>query len=317
MLPVRSPAVARQGAGELDPVHLRTGPGGAGRGRGMGHVLVTCNRCHDQYRQTAFYEPPHDRGHRPFTGWVTAPDPQSLARRRRRPGQRQPPTAGRARPRRPRNDLLGRVRADDAGVPARCCRAGGGREPCRVRGMAVILSDPDGDGIPAGGSSMPRTVSAVATLSGVYLVSSPRAADRHKGIVRSARRRAPLLGGLAYLRTDGPAAAVAIERRTCPCCRGERADPGRDPDCRQAARGSTTAPDGRGWHRASRGPVAVRAAMSSLPSTSVWMAGTSAAAGSAWSWWPRRSSGSCHAARRSPGRVITAQIAPRDRRGSR
>ena len=29
------------------------------------------------------------------------------------------------------------------------------------------------------------------------------------------------------------------------------------------------------------------------------MAGISAAAGSAWSWWPRRGSGSCHAARRS------------------
>ena len=28
----------------------------AGRGRGMGHVQVTCNRCHDQFRQTVFYE---------------------------------------------------------------------------------------------------------------------------------------------------------------------------------------------------------------------------------------------------------------------
>ena len=44
------------------------------RGRGMGHVRVTCNRCHDQFRQTVFYEPPHDRGHRPLTGWVTEPD---------------------------------------------------------------------------------------------------------------------------------------------------------------------------------------------------------------------------------------------------
>jgi hypothetical protein len=49
---------------------------GSGRGRGMGHVRVTCNRCHDQFRQTVFYEPPHDRGHRPLTGWVTGPDPR-------------------------------------------------------------------------------------------------------------------------------------------------------------------------------------------------------------------------------------------------
>ena len=42
----------------------------------MGHVRVTCNRCHDQLRQTVFYEPPHDSGHRPLTGWVTGPDPQ-------------------------------------------------------------------------------------------------------------------------------------------------------------------------------------------------------------------------------------------------
>ena len=33
---------------------------GAERGRGMGHVWVTCRACHDQLRQTAFYEPPHD-----------------------------------------------------------------------------------------------------------------------------------------------------------------------------------------------------------------------------------------------------------------
>jgi hypothetical protein len=60
----------------------------AGRGRGMGHVRVTCNSCHDQLRQTVFFEPPHDGGHRPLTGWVTAPDSQPLARRRRQPGRR-------------------------------------------------------------------------------------------------------------------------------------------------------------------------------------------------------------------------------------
>ena len=51
----------------------------AGRGRGMGHVRVTCNRCHDQLRQTVFYEPPHDRGHRPLTGWVTGPGSSALS----------------------------------------------------------------------------------------------------------------------------------------------------------------------------------------------------------------------------------------------
>ena len=48
----------------------------AGRRRGMGHFRVTCNRCHDQFRQTVFYEPPHDSGHRSLTGWVTGPDSQ-------------------------------------------------------------------------------------------------------------------------------------------------------------------------------------------------------------------------------------------------
>jgi len=37
---------------------------GAERGRGMGHVWVSCRTCHDQLRQTTFYEPPHDIRHR-------------------------------------------------------------------------------------------------------------------------------------------------------------------------------------------------------------------------------------------------------------
>lgn len=36
---------------------------GAERGRGLGHVWVSCRACHDQHRQTAFYEPPHDIRH--------------------------------------------------------------------------------------------------------------------------------------------------------------------------------------------------------------------------------------------------------------
>jgi hypothetical protein len=48
----------------------------AGRGRGMGHVLVACNSCHDEFRQTVFFEPPHHSGHQPLAGWVTGPGPQ-------------------------------------------------------------------------------------------------------------------------------------------------------------------------------------------------------------------------------------------------
>jgi len=35
------------------------------RGRGMGHLWVSCNACHDQSRRTTFYEPPHDAGRGP------------------------------------------------------------------------------------------------------------------------------------------------------------------------------------------------------------------------------------------------------------
>ena len=48
----------------------------AGHGRGMGHVQVACNSCHDQLRQTVFFEPPHDSAHQPLTGWVAGPDLQ-------------------------------------------------------------------------------------------------------------------------------------------------------------------------------------------------------------------------------------------------
>ena len=47
----------------------------ASRGRGMGHVLVACNSCHDELRQTVFFEPPHHSGHQPLAGWVTGPGP--------------------------------------------------------------------------------------------------------------------------------------------------------------------------------------------------------------------------------------------------
>jgi hypothetical protein len=72
MLPVRSPAMAGQGAGELEPCICAPAREAAARGRGMGHAMVTCTACHDQLRQTTFYEPAHDSGHDPLTGWVTA-----------------------------------------------------------------------------------------------------------------------------------------------------------------------------------------------------------------------------------------------------
>jgi hypothetical protein len=48
----------------------------AARGPGMGHAMITCCACHDQLRQTTFYEPAHDSGHDPLTGWVMAADPR-------------------------------------------------------------------------------------------------------------------------------------------------------------------------------------------------------------------------------------------------
>lgn len=45
-------------------------------GRGMGHVCVSCNTCHEQLLSTVFYEPPHsDDWPRPLSGWVTRPGP--------------------------------------------------------------------------------------------------------------------------------------------------------------------------------------------------------------------------------------------------
>ena len=76
ILPIRSSAVARQGVGELDAVRMRTGPGKPPRSRGMGHVRVACNSCHDQLRQTVFFEPAHDRRRRRLTVWVTGPHPR-------------------------------------------------------------------------------------------------------------------------------------------------------------------------------------------------------------------------------------------------
>ena len=63
------------------PEHYRRAGGApareaAARGRGMGHAMITCCACHDQLRHTTFYEPAHDSGHDPLTGWVMAADPR-------------------------------------------------------------------------------------------------------------------------------------------------------------------------------------------------------------------------------------------------
>jgi hypothetical protein len=91
----------------------------------------------------------------------------------------------------------------------------------------------------------------VYDISGADLVISCRGAG-HLGRECAALAAGPLSGGLPTLRDDGPVAAVVIERRVYPCCRGERSDPGRGTDCGAAARGSTTAPGCRGGDRASR-----------------------------------------------------------------
>ena len=47
----------------------------AEHGQGMGHVTLWCGMCSDQdHRDTVFYEPPHDLGHRALSGWMTRPD---------------------------------------------------------------------------------------------------------------------------------------------------------------------------------------------------------------------------------------------------
>ena len=43
---------------------------GAERGRGMGHLLVSCQTCHVQLRDATFYEPPHDIRCRQAGPWL-------------------------------------------------------------------------------------------------------------------------------------------------------------------------------------------------------------------------------------------------------
>jgi hypothetical protein len=56
-------------------VHLRPGAGKEPSTPGMGHLTTWYGMCSDQdHRDTVFYEPPHDLGHRPLNGWMTRPD---------------------------------------------------------------------------------------------------------------------------------------------------------------------------------------------------------------------------------------------------
>ena len=77
---------------------------------------------------------------------------------------------------------------------------------------------------------------------------------------------------------SGRAVAVVIERHMCSCCAGEGPDPGRDADCRAAARGGKTVPGWLPWLAScvtrTCGSCAV---MSSPASRSVAVAGRSAA----------------------------------------
>ena len=43
---------------------------GAERGRGMGHLLVSCQTCHAQLQDATFYEPPHDIRCRQAGPWL-------------------------------------------------------------------------------------------------------------------------------------------------------------------------------------------------------------------------------------------------------
>jgi hypothetical protein len=43
---------------------------GAERGRGMGHLLVSCQTCHAELCEATFYEPPHDVRCRQAGPWL-------------------------------------------------------------------------------------------------------------------------------------------------------------------------------------------------------------------------------------------------------
>ena len=149
MLPVRSPVVARQSAGELEAVHLRTGPGSRQPRPRHGTRHRHLHRCHDQLRQTVFDEPAHDSGHRPLTGWVTGADPERSARRPRRPARPRPLRAGGRGDGDHADDFLGGVRAEDARVPAAAAWLAAAANAAGSV-WRPACGDPDGDVVPPG-----------------------------------------------------------------------------------------------------------------------------------------------------------------------
>ena len=42
--------------------------------RGQGHFLMRCKACSGDRTDAVCYEPPHDLGHQPVTGWMPRPD---------------------------------------------------------------------------------------------------------------------------------------------------------------------------------------------------------------------------------------------------
>jgi hypothetical protein len=70
---------------------------GAERGRGMGHLWVSCKTCHEELWSTTFYEPPHDIKHHQPGPWLASlrhprcrrsswfPDPKSRSRHQQLP----------------------------------------------------------------------------------------------------------------------------------------------------------------------------------------------------------------------------------------
>ena len=86
-----------------------------------------------------------------------------------------------------------------------------------------------------GGLSMSGTVGVTCDISGA----------RWPSPANDAPTRLPSHG-----KPSAAPATVVIQRRTCPCCCGERPDPGRGPDCRATTGGSTASSGCSRWHRA-------------------------------------------------------------------
>ena len=77
--------------------------------------------------------------------------------------------------------------------------------------MAVVPVDSDGDVVPAGGLSVSGTVGVICDISGARWPTTANDAPTRS---------------LSHGKPSAAPATVVIERRTCPCCCGERPDPG-------------------------------------------------------------------------------------------